>query len=113
MSNSVLGEKEEVWMKSLWDEIWEANVNREGRSKAPIDEINLEKEQMNLDIASRYQAIGPTTFRSSKAFIFRELPSFVGDYKSRDDIRKVPTQYKLTTKVLDAANLQALLSTLV
>ena len=61
----------------------------------------------------RYQAARPTTFQSSKASTFKELPSFVGDYKSRDDIKKVPTQYKLTTKVLDMANLQALLSTLV
>ena len=68
---------------------------------------------MNLYIALRYQAVGPTTSRSSKASIFKELPSFVGDYESRDDIWKVPTQYKPTTKVLDTANLQALFSTLV
>ena len=34
--NSVLEEKEETGMKSLWDEIQEANVNREGKGKAPI-----------------------------------------------------------------------------
>ena len=55
--------------------------------------------------------MGSTTSRSSKASIFKELPAFMGDYKSRDDVRKVPTQYKLTTEVLDIANLQALLST--
>ena len=66
-------------------------MNREGKGKAPIAEIDLEKEQMKLDIASRYQATGPTTSRSSKASMFKELPSFVGDYESRDDIRKVPT----------------------
>ena len=56
-------EKEEVWMKSIWDEIQEANANREGKEKAPIVEINLQKEQLNLDIASRYQEKGPTTSR--------------------------------------------------
>ena len=89
--NSVSEEKKEEWMKSLWDEIQEANANREGKGKGPIAEIDLEKEQLNLDIALRYQEKEPTTSRSSKASIFKELPSFVGDYKSRDGIRKVPT----------------------
>ena len=61
--NNVSKEKEEEWMKSLWDEIQKANANREGKGKAPIEEIDLEKEQLNLDIASRYQAKGPTTSR--------------------------------------------------
>ena len=43
--NSVSKEKEEEWMKSLWDEIQEANANREGKGKAPIVEIDLKKEQ--------------------------------------------------------------------
>ena len=105
VSNSISEEKEEEWMKSLWDEIQEENENREGKGKARIAEIDLEKEQLNLDIALRYQAARPTTSRSSKASIFKEFPSFVGDYESGDDIRKVPTQYKPTTKVLDMANL--------
>ena len=66
---------------------------------------------MNLEIASRYQAARPTTFQSSKASTFKELLSFVGDYEIRDDVRKISTQYKPTTEVLDTANLQALLST--
>ena len=100
-------------MESLQDEIQEANANREGKDKAPLTEINLDKEQMNLEIASRYQEVGPTTSQSSKASTFKELPSFLGDYKSRDEVRKVPIQDKLATKVLDTSNLQALLSTLV
>ena len=60
--NSVSKEKEEEWMKSRWDEIQEANANREGKGKAPIAEIDLEKKQVNIDIASRYQTTGPTTF---------------------------------------------------
>ena len=53
--NSVLEEeKEKEWMKSLWDEIREANTNRGGKGETSLVEIDLEKEQMNLDIASRY-----------------------------------------------------------
>ena len=44
--NSILEEKEEEWMKSLGDEIQETNANREGKGKAPIAEIDLEKEQL-------------------------------------------------------------------
>ena len=92
-------------MRKLWEEIWEANANREGKGKAPLAKIDLDKEQLNLEIAFRYQVAGPTTSWSSKASIFKELPSFVGDYKSKDDVGKVPTQYKPTIKVLDMANL--------
>ena len=71
--NSVLEEKEEHWMKSLWDEIRGANASREGKGKAPIAKIDLKKEQMNLDIASKYQAARPTTFRSSKPLYSRNF----------------------------------------
>ena len=30
-------------MKSLWDEIQEANANREGKCKAPLAKIDLDK----------------------------------------------------------------------
>ena len=87
----ILEEKEEEYMKSPCDKIQEPNANREGKGKASLAKIDLDKEQMNLEIASRYQGAGPTTSQSSKASIFKELPSFVGDYKSRDDIKKVPS----------------------
>ena len=61
-------------------EIQEANANREGKGKAPLVKIDLEKEQVNIESASRYQAMGPTTSQSNKASTFKELPSFVGDY---------------------------------
>ena len=88
-------------------------MNREGKGKAPIAEIDLEKEKLNLDIPSRYQAVGPTTSRSSKASIFKELPSFVEDFDNDEDVRKVLTQYNPGSTMLDMTSLQALLSTLV
>ena len=109
--NNVLAEKEDEWMKSLWDEIQKANANKEGKGKAPLGEIDLEKELVKIEIASRYQAIGPITFQLSKASTFKELPFFVGDYRSDNDVRKVPSQYKPSPIVLDIANLQVLLST--
>ena len=45
-------------MKSLWDEIREANVNREGKGKAPFKEMDLDKEQVHMEIASRYNLVG-------------------------------------------------------
>ena len=40
-----------------------------------------------------------------------ELPFFVGYFDSDDDMRRVPTCYKLSLIILDSANLQAFLST--
>ena len=40
--NSVLEEKKDEWMKSLWDEIQEANINKEGKGKAPLVKIDLD-----------------------------------------------------------------------
>ena len=58
--NSILEEKEEDWINSLWNEIQEDNVDKDGKGKAPLAEINLEKKQVNIEIASRYQALEPT-----------------------------------------------------
>ena len=92
-------------MKILWDEIREANANKEQKGKAPLAKIDLQKEQVNIDIALRYQAIGPTTYHSSKASTFNKIPSFVGEYKSVNDVKKVPTMYKPSLAMLDTTNL--------
>ena len=41
----------------------------------------------------------------------KTLPSFIGEFDEKFDLRKVPTQYKSVPLVLDATNLHALLST--
>ena len=112
MPNSFPEETEEDWMKTLWNELQEKNV-KGNKGKAPITEIDLDKEQMNFDIESRYGVAGPSSSKSSKASTMKELPSFLGDVDSAKDVRRVPSQYHPTPtpNVLDTANLQALLST--
>ena len=60
---------------------------------------------------SRYEDCGFEESGESKARSNKTLPSFIGEFDERSDIRKVPTQYKSLPPVLHAANLHALLST--
>ena len=105
--------EQEDWMKSLWDEILEANAKKEDEGRAPMPMIDLDKKQAPMDNVSRYLMDGPTPNQavSSKASTFKELPSFVGDDESDGDVKKVPTQYKPSPQMIDSTNLQALLST--
>ena len=78
-------------MKDLWNEIQEAKIDHEEKGKVPREEIDLDKEQAPMEIASRYGLPSPTSTRFSKASSLKELPSFVGDFHSDDNVRKVPT----------------------
>ena len=71
--NSISGEKTEKWLQSLWDEIKEANANREEKGKAPLIEIDLDKKQIMMDEVSRYLDAGiyqknPARLQPSKSF---------------------------------------------
>ena len=108
---SLRGKIEEDWMGKLWDKIQEANANKEDKGKAPLAELDLGKPQPNLEIQSRYNTVEPFDKSSNKASTLKKLPSFLGnDVDSVDDIRKIPSQYKLGTLALDIAPLQVLLS---
>ncbi len=109
--NSVLDEVEEDWLKSLWDDIRKAKIEKIIKRKAPLKEVDLDKKQVSLEIESRYGSHEPSSPRSSKASIMKELPSFLGDNESEKEVRRIPSQYKPKTMTLDTANLQALLST--
>ena len=74
-------------------------------------QIDLDKKQVHFDIGSRYDDKVSLKSRSSKASTMKELPSFLGDGGSDEDIRKVPSHYKPSPMVLDTSNLQELLST--
>ena len=70
-----------------------------------------------MEIASRYGLSVPASTKFSKASSLKDLPSFVGDFDSDEDVRRVPMQYNPSHNpsltMLDMENLQALLSTLV
>ena len=88
-------------MRKLWEEIQEANANREDKGKALLIELDLDKPQANLEIQSRYNTVEPSNTSSRKASSFKELPSFLGnDVDSVDDVKKVPSQFKPSTIVL-------------
>ena len=83
---------EEDWMRKLWDEMQEANTNKEDKGKAPLTKLNPEKPQENLKIQSRYSIAEPFDKSSSKASYLKELPSFLeNDANNVDDVRKIPS----------------------
>ena len=88
-------------------------MTKSKRRKAPITEIDLDGKQVHFNIGSRYgdQVSSKSKSKSSKASTMKELPSFLGDGGSDEDIRRVPSQYRPSLVVLDTSNLQVLLST--
>ena len=91
--NSFPGETEDTWVKSLWNEVRRANMTKSKRGKAPITEIDLDGKQVHFNIGSRYgeQVSSKSKSKSSKASTMKELPSFLGDGGSDEDVRRVPS----------------------
>ena len=109
--NSLFDKIGEDWMRELWDEIQEEKVDKEDKGKAPLTKLDPNKHQANLEIQSRYNMAEPFDKSSSKASSLKELPSFLGnDVDNVDDIRKIPSQYKSSTSMLDMESLHAWLS---
>ena len=110
MPNNIPNEIEEDWMRKLWDDIQEANANKEDKGKAPLIEMDLDRPQANLEIQSRYNMVEPSDTSSSKVSSMKELPLFLGnDAGSVDDVKKISSQYKPSASVIDTATLHALL----
>ena len=86
--NSVSKEMGNKWMKDLWDEIQKVKINHEGKGKAPMEELNLEKEQAPMEIASRYGLVGLSSMTFSKVSTFKKFPSFIGDFDTNDNVRR-------------------------
>ena len=109
--DSVSPEETENWMQTLWNFIRSAKLKEIPSAEAPIVEIDLDKPCANVDLESRYGDCGSEDTEKPKANSFRTLPSFMGDFETKSDIHKVPTQYKSKPPVLDMENLHALMST--
>ena len=111
VSNNLCDKIEEDWMRKFWDEIQEANMDKEDKWKSPLIELALYKPQAKLEIQSRYNMVESSDKSSRNTSSLKELLSFFGnDSNSVDDIRKIPSQYKLSISMLDTTTLHALLS---
>ena len=73
--------------------------------------MDLDKSQLNDEVESRYVDCGSEESEEEKARSNKTLPSFIGEFDTKSEIRKVPTQYKSLPPALQIANLQAMLST--
>ena len=70
-----------------------------------MEEINVEKGQVDVDVGSRY---GPNSMASkeTKASDMKVLPSFLGAYNSDKDILKAHSLYHPSPYTLDASSKQ-------
>ena len=103
--NSIPNETTEDWVKNLWEKVREINDMRKEKGKAPLEEINLDKGQVNVDVESRY---GPNFVASkeTKALEIKILPSFVGGYDSDKEVLKARSLYHPSPNILNVSNKQ-------
>ena len=76
-----------------------------------MKELDLDKTQAHVNVESRYGDRGSKKSMESNVESLKILPSFMGDFEVKLDVKKVPTKYKPIPPVLDMMNLQALMST--
>ena len=108
--NSVTEEKSEEWVKMLWEEVRRVKMGNEPNAKAPFTELDLDRNQADLEDVSRYGDLGSKKSEKRESTSTKTLPSFVGSYEAKSEIKRVPTRYNPKPRILDSSNLHALLS---
>ena len=99
-------------MKSLWEKVQKVNETTKNKEKSPIIEVDVDKKQAHIDMVTRYAKTQSNSSRKSKASSLKELPNFINPEESDKEVLRLPSQYSNPT-VMDTANLQILMSTLV
>ena len=82
-------------------------------NKAPIEEVDLDKDMLDLEIGSLYGDQGIEMTIDSQDKTLQELPQYQGSYEGGSDIMILPSQKKTHKPVMDSQGLQEFLSTLV
>ena len=103
--NSILDETTKDWVKNLWEKVKEVNDMRKEKEKAPLEEINLDKGQVDVDVGSRYESASMAS-KETRASYMKVLPSFLGDYNSDKDVLKPQFLYHPNPKILGTSGKQ-------
>ena len=93
--NTENSKESEQWVQNLWREIRETKLKEILEEKAPIKELDLDKSQLNIEVESRYADCGSEESGESEARSNKTLPSFIGEFDARSDIRRVPPNTNL------------------
>ena len=90
---------------NLWKKVIEANDVRKEKRKVPLEEVNPDKYQVDVDVGSRYGQVS-IAWKETKASDMKVLPSFLGSYDGDEDIQKSCSLYHPNPNILDASNKQ-------
>ena len=107
--NTSIPKVDEEWGNKLWEAVKKTYGKIESEIKPPIEEIDFDQKTLELEIRSEYGAIGSETSHESKAETFKTLPSYLGEYEVKSEIKKIPSQKLPSPPNLDIANLTALM----
>ena len=103
--NSIPNETTKDWVKNLWEKVREANDMRKEKGEAPLEEINLDIGQVDVDVGSRYGS----AFVASKEIVasdMKVLPSFLGDYNSDEGVLKAQSLYHPNPNIFNTSSKQ-------
>ena len=84
---------------------------KEAETKPPIEEIYLEQKTLELEMRSKDGGVGSEDSQESKADSFKTLPSYLGEYETNSEVKKLPTLKVPSPKTLNISSLSMLLST--
>ena len=98
MGKSTLGGSE----KDIWGKTG-------SETKPPIEEIDFEQKTLELEMRSKYGGLGLEVSQESKADSFKTLPSYLGEYETNSEVRKLPTLKMPSPKTLNISSLSMLL----
>ena len=77
-------------------------------TKPPIEEIDLEQKTLELEMRSEYGGVGLEVSQESKANSFKTLPSYLGEYETNSEVKKLPTLKVPSPKTLNISSLSML-----
>ena len=110
-SNTSIPEVDEEWGNQLWEAVKKTYGGKEGsETKPPIEEIDLEQKTQELEMRSKYGGVGSEVSQESKADSFKTLPSYLGEYETNSEVKKLPTLKVPSPKTLNISSLSMLLS---
>ena len=110
ISNTNISEVDEDWGNKLWDAIKQTqDKTKSKKGKPPLDETDFDQKTLELEMRSKYGDVGSKKSQESKAATLKTLPPYMGEYKAKSDIKKLPSVKLPSPPKLDVTNLAALM----
>ena len=109
--NSSIPEVDEDWGNKLWEAVKQTQEPKKETSEVPpLKEVDFDQKTLELELQSEYGDVGSEKSGNSKAETLQTLPSYLGEYETKSDIKKLPSQKMSSPPTVDIPNLTALMS---